>query len=149
MVSLFPGYANEVGEAFRSVAPKIFVHASYCLAFAYVFGDAGDKAIKAHRAEKATSNYSVAKVAKVGFDALAWQSLASVIIPGFVINRICAFSYFALCRLKARKDVAKWTTTAIGLSSIPFIIHPIDTGVDIAFDKTIRPLLGIPPKYKD
>lgn len=60
-------------------------------------------------------------------DTFVWQALASVIIPGFTINRVCAASLYLLGRTtKWPLPVRKWTTTAIGLSTIPFIITPID-----------------------
>lgn len=69
-------------------------------------------------------------------DTLTWQMLASVILPGFTINRICAVSGFLL---KSRpKLVRKWSVTAIGLSAIPFIIQPIDDFVDKILDETLR-----------
>lgn len=37
------GYANEVGESFRHIFPRM-VGPSYALAFAYTFGDVADKA---------------------------------------------------------------------------------------------------------
>lgn len=56
-----------------------------------------------------------------------WQALASVIIPGFTINRVCAASLYLMGRsTKWPLPVRKWVTTAIGLSTIPFIITPID-----------------------
>ena len=39
------GYANEVGESFRHLFPRL-VKPSYGVAFAYVFADAADKAKK-------------------------------------------------------------------------------------------------------
>lgn len=62
-------------------------------------------------------------------DTLIWQGLASVIIPGLTINRVCAVSRFLLNRHTGRlltQRVRRWVTTGIGLGSIPFIIHPID-----------------------
>ena len=62
-------------------------------------------------------------------DTLLWQGLASVVIPGLVINRTCALSrllLYKVCRKNLSKTVRKWTVTGIGLGSIPFIIHPID-----------------------
>ena len=58
------GYANEVGEAFRPIAPRL-VRPSYAVAFAYVFGDTYDKSTKAHSA------------AKVGTSAAAPTSVGS------------------------------------------------------------------------
>ena len=83
------------------------------------------------------------QVKKYGFfaalDTLLWQSFASVIIPGFTINRLCAASLFMLQKYsKFAPAKQKWITTALGLGSIPIIIKPIDHGVDYAMDNTIR-----------
>ncbi len=67
------------------------------------------------------------RVAVAVVDTFVWQALASVIIPGFTINRVCAASLYLLGKTtKWPLPVRKWTTTAIGLSTIPFIITPID-----------------------
>lgn len=67
------------------------------------------------------------RVAVAVVDTFVWQALASVIIPGFTINRVCAASLYLLGRTtRWPLPVRKWTTTAIGLSTIPFIITPID-----------------------
>lgn len=72
-------------------------------------------------------------------DTLVWQTLASVAIPGFTINRTCALSLFLLAKsTKLSLPVRKWTTTAIGLGMIPFIVHPIDRLVDVLMDNTFR-----------
>lgn len=39
--------------------------------------------------------------------------------------------------------VSKWLPTAVGLFSIPIIIHPIDNAVDFLLDNTTRYLLKI------
>lgn len=60
-------------------------------------------------------------------DTFIWQALASVIIPGFTINRICAASLYLMGNVtRWPLSVRKWATTAVGLSAIPFIIKPID-----------------------
>ena len=63
-------------------------------------------------------------------DTLVWQGLASVVIPGLIINRLCAGSRVLLNRPYAVKvlsqQVRRWAVTGVGLSSIPMIIHPID-----------------------
>lgn len=73
-------------------------------------------------------------------DTLIWQLLASVGIPGFTINRICWASKKALKITNFAKGtpIAKFVPTIIGLASIPFIIHPIDRGVDLLMDETYR-----------
>lgn len=40
------GYANEIGESFRPVIPKVFVHLSYAVAVMYVLAECGDKSWK-------------------------------------------------------------------------------------------------------
>ena len=83
---------------------------------------------------------AVSKVGIAAFDTLVWQALASVIIPGFTINRICAASLFSLARVAPRVPLTtrKWITTAVGLGVIPFIVHPIDTLVHFGMDNTTR-----------
>merc|ERR1719268_684427 len=86
------------------------------------------------------------KVAFAAVDTLLWQALASVIIPGFTINRICAASLYTMGRAIPNVSVnsRKWATTAIGLGVIPFIVHPIDSFVHVAMDKTTRQITGKP-----
>ena len=62
-------------------------------------------------------------------DTLVWQGLASVAIPGMVINRLCAGSRVLLNRYAIRvlsQQARRWAVTGMGLASIPMIIHPID-----------------------
>lgn len=68
-----------------------------------------------------------------------WQGLASVIIPGFTINRACATCAYLLRKTTKLPDpVRKWTVTGIGLALIPFIIEPIDRTVDKLMEGTLR-----------
>ena len=78
------GYANECGESFRFIYPKMVIP-SYMVAFGYTFSDCGDKGFKAYKQE---GNKFTQKVFIMSFDALLWQTFASVFIPGFVINRL-------------------------------------------------------------
>ena len=78
-------------------------------------------------------------------DVLVWQTLASVMIPGFVINRIVLATRM-IFGLKAIRAVAglslmRFGPTGVGLGAIPFIIHPIDHGVDYLMDNTYRKML--------
>ena len=82
------GYANEVGESFRPIFPKFLVP-SYALAIGYTFCDCADKGKKAYKAE---NNKITQLVIASSIDALVWQLLASVAIPGFMINRIVHLS---------------------------------------------------------
>lgn len=72
-------------------------------------------------------------------DTLIWQTLASVAIPGFTINRLCATSLYLLKKhTKMPSTTRKWTTVAIGLGSIPFIVKPIDHLVDVLMNNSLR-----------
>jgi hypothetical protein len=61
-------------------------------------------------------------------EAGVWQGLASVIIPGFTINRICVSSRFILKQVARSMPLhaQTWLTTFVGLAMIPVIIKPID-----------------------
>ncbi|KAF0301168.1 Mitochondrial fission process protein 1 [Amphibalanus amphitrite] len=85
-------------------------------------------------------------VLHVSVDTLLWQALASVIVPGFTINRVCAATFWALGRgsrlpLAARKRL----TTAAGLAVIPLIVRPIDVLVDATLDRTYRKVAHVEP----
>lgn len=153
------GYANEVGESFRPVVPKLFVHLSYAVAVMYVLADCGDKSRKIYKVSceeigKTEMNSrsigsslfqkpeilggGMKPAAKMAGDVFLWQMLASVAIPGFIINRITYGSGKLIKMAKLKGIPRKWGATIIGLSSIPLIIRPIDHGVDILMDKTYR-----------
>jgi len=79
-------------------------------------------------------------------DTVIWQGLASVIIPGFTINRTCAICNFALKKTtRLPENVRKWTVTCTGLALIPFIIEPIDRNVDRMMEESVRKYF----RYKD
>lgn len=45
----FIGYSNEVGESFRPLIPKVFVHLSYAVAISYVLAECVDKSVRTYR----------------------------------------------------------------------------------------------------
>jgi fission process protein 1 len=47
-------------------------------------------------------------------------------------------SRFAVSRVALPVTIVKWLPTAIGIGSIPLIIHPIDDLVDYSMDNSIR-----------
>ncbi|XP_066056078.1 mitochondrial fission process protein 1 isoform X1 [Chamaea fasciata] len=158
------GYANEVGESFRPLVPVPVVWASYGVATAYVTADAIDKGRKAATVSATPSSPPASVPAlpltpvspqahpqdptRVGVavvDTFVWQSLASVAIPGFTINRLCAASLALLGSLtRWPLPVRRWTTTALGLAAIPLIITPIDRTVDFLMDSSLRKLYRTP-----
>ena len=118
------GYANELGESFRPLVSRSLVNASYGVAGAYVVADA------AWRCSIPTAGSSPAMEAG---DTLLWQGLASVAVPGFVINRIVWAIGHA-----GPASARTWLPTAVGLACIPLIVHPIDEGVTRIMDATVR-----------
>ena len=113
-----------------------------------------DKARKTYAKEtlvQTSKDTPETKTLKVATDCLVWQTFASVLVPGFTINRICKLSLYLLnnSNVKTLIQSSKVLTTGIGLLSIPLIIHPIDHAVHVVMDKTIRPAIGIELYYKD
>ncbi|KAH0549261.1 mitochondrial fission process protein 1 [Cotesia glomerata] len=137
------GYTNEVGEAFRSIVPKSIVWISYVIASGYVVADTAHKGIKEYGKSGAKNKNK--RIFLSASDTLIWQSFASVIIPGLVINRICAGVRFMQRNAKSPIMRNPWMSTIVGLISIPLIIHPIDDGVERTMDSTYRQWTGYHP----
>ena len=154
-----PGYANEVGEAFRHMVGVRWVYLTYLVSSSYVAAHALQQGVRASRPTsphvytsflrnkkisnecfvqggiiKTSHESHVTKMSPSGavVDTLVWQGLASVGVPGFTINRVCALSRLLLRQRVFQRQMAmspalqKWTVTAVGLGCIPFIIQPID-----------------------
>lgn len=133
------GYANEVGESFRALVHVNVVRASYVVAFGYVVADTADKVKKTSKFLEPQEVDRNKKLITSAVDTLVWQTLASVAVPGFTINRVCALSLFLLKKYsKLPSATRKWTTTAIGLGCIPFIVKPIDHSVDVLMNYSFR-----------
>ncbi|XP_012266763.1 mitochondrial fission process protein 1 [Athalia rosae] len=137
------GYANEVGEAFRSIVGKNLVRLSYAVAIGYVLADSSHKAAVVYQ-QDASSN-RIKQVALSASDTLIWQGFASVIIPGLTINRLCYAVQLAQKKLNNKKFKSPWVSVAVGLASIPFIIRPIDLLVEDGMNHTYRQWVGYSP----
>lgn len=136
------GYCNEVGEAFRNLVSRRVVQFSYVVSTTYCIADASSKAKEIHEnTESIEGKKSPERKAVETFvEAAVWQGLASVIIPGYTINRICWLSSIVLRRSAASfiaPNKQKLLVTGIGMSSIPFIIKPIDFLVDQIMEKGV------------
>mmetsp|Transcript_51304 Transcript_51304/g.94838 ORF Transcript_51304/g.94838 Transcript_51304/m.94838 type:complete len:180 (-) Transcript_51304:5-544(-) len=125
-VRLF-GYCNEVGEALRPIVCRRIVAASYGITGAYVCMDASWRGLQARNCVNGPS--PLAELA----DSLAWQGLASIVVSGAIINRI-------VWACKKALPPASRLPTLVGLACIPFIVHPVDEGVHMLLNRTIRPL---------
>ncbi|KAL3989761.1 Mitochondrial 18 KDa protein (MTP18) family protein [Acanthocheilonema viteae] len=135
----FLGYANEIGEAFRAWVPTNAVRLSYVVSMGYVFSDTANKSRKTYQLNYLNSKERSRAVALRAIDTLIWQSMASVIIPGFMINRVCYLSTKLLSwSTKWPLKIQKLTSTILGLCIIPFIVKPIDTAVEIGMQSSVR-----------
>ncbi|KAL2767525.1 mitochondrial fission process protein 1 isoform b [Daubentonia madagascariensis] len=85
------GYANEVGEAFRSLVPAAVVWLSYGVASSYVLADAIDKGKKAGEVSGLPPRLQPAQALPISGEA---QLLLTA--PGYVA---CALAYSCLCQL--------------------------------------------------
>jgi fission process protein 1 len=134
------GYANEIGEALKPVAPA-FYYPSYVVAFGYVLGDTLDKSTRASKEcddQRKSGNARAMHIGEAAVDTLVWQTLASVVLPGYTINRVVDATGIALERAKIKGFAARWTPTMAGFAAIPMIIHPIDNLVHWMMDNSIR-----------
>ena len=124
------GYANEVGESFRNLVHRNVVRFSYLVSVSYVLADASSKCnLERDKPDGAPIRTFV--------DVLIWQGLASVAIPGFTINRICWGVGKIVKNMPAKQRSV--VVTGSGLLAIPFIIKPIDHGVDVLMERALRP----------
>lgn len=157
----YMGYANEVGESFRYHLPRL-VRPTYVIAFGYCAADAltsghnkwneeegtlmtsSQQPEASKRMEDPNSEFPSSRqrnTAIATFDTLLWQLFASVLIPGGTINLVVRTANFAMTRTTFHAMpviLKKWFPTMSGLGSIPFIVHPIDSFVDLVMDHTTR-----------
>ena len=119
------GYCNEVGESFKPLVPRWAYVSTYGVAGTYVAADAAWRSTVPPPGRSALVE---------GADTLVWQGLASVAVPGFVINRIV----WAAAQLSPPR-FRSFAPTAAGLVAIPLIVRPIDQGVEKFMDAVLRP----------
>eukprot|EP00884_Botryococcus_braunii_P003610 jgi/Botrbrau1/1324/Bobra.0063s0038.1 len=96
-------------------------------------------------------------------DTVVWQLLASVACPGYTIHTVVELTHALLKPIEAQESVRsaiealavmfsmqspevldlidKSLPTAVGLSAIPFIVHPIDNGIHALMNVTLRPAM--------
>jgi mitochondrial fission process protein 1 len=137
----FVGYANEVGEAVRGLAPNVFVRLTYAVVALYAVGDAAHKAHVAGKNELDRER-ALFKGFREGGHTLIWQMLASVLIPPLIINRTCKLSKVALlARTVWKPRTVQLASSGIGLCTIPIIFAPIDHAVTVGMQRTYGPLM--------
>lgn len=78
------------------------------------------------------------KTVYMAVDSFTWQMLASVVIPGYTVNRICTFSNMLMKKYNIAKKRRLTIVPIVGLASIPIILKPIDHLTDKILDASLR-----------
>lgn len=128
------GYCNELGESFRPLINVKMVHLSYAVSIGYVIADTAHKSNKTLECSKNPLHTSI-----TAMDTLLWQSLASVLLPGITINQVVKLTKGLVFQSFQSNVIRASVPTAVGLCTIPLIIHPIDELVDLGMNSWIRP----------
>lgn len=161
----YAGYLNEVGEAFRPLVPGPVVISSYVLAISYVLADAVSKGGECAEDPKNVGISGCGMAAVI--DTLVFQFMASIIIPGTIINRwvsLCGYLTYVQFDVAGKlstalgvapesvlanvggvditcDSIASSTPTVLGLALIPLIVAPIDALTEKFLDDIVRPVI--------
>lgn len=128
-------YASEVGESFRPLFPLWTVRTLYGVSWAYVILDTAVKTYEAKDLGKESMMYTAV-------DMSIFHSVASMALPAFTIHTIVHQSSKIIQKTRAVEKLKRFGPVGLGLASIPFIIQPIDHGVEWIMDNTIRKYYG-------
>lgn len=132
-------YASEVGEAGRPIMKPWMVTWAYAFSFLYVGVDTGLKAQEAF--DKTGSKTDAVKTA--GY-MLGFHGLASMYLPMVAVHTTVKYSKKGIDwsgLFKKMPRVRGWAPTVLGLFAIPWIVHPIDHGVEWVMERTVKPIL--------
>lgn len=128
-------YASEVGEALRRVTPLWFVNSMYGASILYVLVDTGVSTVSAYKNNEKQVISNRKHAAIVCADQIVWHTFASMVLPAVTIHTIVKYAG----KLLRGTRYASVLPAVIGLTSIPFIIHPLDNSVTSVMDKIVRP----------
>ena len=125
-------YASEVGEAFRPIVHRYMVNSLYGLSIGYVLVDVG---FKMHSKRENTE-----QMIKYGIDQTLWHSMASMIFPALTVHTVVSQStrFIKPTAIKYFPRVGRFVPVTLGLTIIPFIIHPLDELGTFIMDNTYR-----------
>eukprot|EP00040_Diaphanoeca_grandis_P027665 m.158003 g.158003 ORF g.158003 m.158003 type:complete len:212 (+) comp31071_c0_seq2:160-795(+) len=132
------GYFNEGGEAFKAFISRRLYVGTYIVASTYCATDAISKGAAVYNDFEAPGN--IAKTVEKVAETSVWQGLASVIIPGFTINRVVFFTTKLMKNAPARPRAI--VPTAVGLITIPLIVTPIDRMIDEFISHAYKPAVA-------
>jgi len=128
----YSAYVSDLGESFRPLIARGAVQATYCISWGYVLGDVAWEGYKArvHRRE------STGTVAAVVLERAIFQSVASMLLPMFIIHQtvhLCTAAVVKMPHLPVR--VRRWGPTLTGMAVIPFLPFMIDKPVEHTVEK--------------
>ncbi|KAG5188923.1 mitochondrial 18 KDa protein-domain-containing protein [Tribonema minus] len=143
------GGMGQLFETFRLLLAGLVATLSYAVAFA-VSADAIAKGYSCAK-ESSAACKAQGKANMCAFpatlDVLLFQMLASVIFPGFTINRWVTFVGFLESSLNLQDTlppvVYEYLPTAAGLALIPFIVKPLDVLVEKPLDVLVEKMLDV------
>mmetsp|Transcript_20408 Transcript_20408/g.30183 ORF Transcript_20408/g.30183 Transcript_20408/m.30183 type:complete len:148 (+) Transcript_20408:49-492(+) len=126
----------------------MIVNLSYVVAISYVIADAVSKGYTCNRDSSENCSQNEAKnfcAVPATLDVLMFQMLASIVFPGFTINRWVTFVSFMEEKIGLQNAlplvVYEYLPTAAGLALIPLVVKPLDSLVEKVLDLSVRPIL--------
>ena len=113
--------------------------AAYGLSWLYVLADTAVKTSDDFQLKKDKVHAGLTAAYTFSF-----HCIASMALPAFTVHSIVNYSKKAidgLNLLNTAPRVRGWAPTVLALTSIPFIIHPIDEVSEYILERTLHPLL--------
>ena len=125
-------YSSELGESMRPIVHPNIVRFLYGISWGYVILDTGVKTYSVRDHGNEAMMYCC-------LDTSIFHTFASMALPALTIHSIVKYSGKFLKKIIGDKSkFSKLLPVCLGLSSIPFIIHPLDHGTEWVMDKTTR-----------
>lgn len=144
------GYANDFGEAFRSIIGPVWAHRTYWIAGAYAAADSLSKGKDAFKEAKGESFHDrVLHFLGGVLDAGVFHFIASITVPPMIIRALQEKIVGSMPQRMAKTAIGKSLPVAAGLAIIPLIVKPVDWAAEKFLDMTIRPALGRPNYFHD
>ncbi len=117
----YTAYSSDVGEAFRPIAPPIFVKSMYALSFSYV---GGEIVYNGYRASEEGRS-----VERALAHATVFQGLASLAVP-FAIIHTQVSATAKLCTALGAKSAIRYAPTLSGLAWLPVLPTLVDEPIE-------------------
>jgi fission process protein 1 len=127
-------FASEGAEAFRKIAPKLIVPL-YGLSIGYVLADTANQTYK-----YSLTNQDRTKISLKCADTLMWHTIASMVVPGVVVNRTVHYSTIGLNKFKAPPACVKWLPPVLAIATLAAGYEKLDHFGDYVMDSTVRKL---------